>query len=102
MEYFKKRAREILITENEPLKNNSTLGLPSAYKNLKAALRNPVVVHASTHEKPHYMKTTFSMCRNAVDGEKFLEISKLKDSSSKHKSPSSEVSSFLGSQKGNT
>lgn len=83
MDYFKKRAKEILTSDNksettdfDPL---PTFNLGNAYKNLKMALRNPVVVHSGSSEtKPHYMKMTFSMCRNAVKGgERFLEISKL-------------------------
>ena len=61
------------------------LSLPNAFKNLKAALRNPVVVHASNENKPHYMKMTFAMCRNAVNGERFLEISKQQNSANKSK-----------------
>jgi hypothetical protein len=55
----------------------NALSMPNAFKQLKAALRQPVIVHASNENKPHYMKMTFAMCRNAVNGERFLEISKL-------------------------
>mmetsp|Transcript_20055 Transcript_20055/g.14762 ORF Transcript_20055/g.14762 Transcript_20055/m.14762 type:complete len:163 (+) Transcript_20055:490-978(+) len=82
MDFFKKRAKEILLEKNSEEEEEPTgqLSLANAYKNLKAALRNPVVIHATTSdEKPHYMKMTFSMCRNAVNGgEKFLELSKMK------------------------
>lgn len=78
MDYFKRRAKEILMDENQFEYEGNPVPLPNAYKNLKNILRNPVVVHASTSEnKPHYMKMTFAMCRNAVNGERFLEISKL-------------------------
>lgn len=51
--------------------------LSAAYKNLKNTLRAPAAVYNGVAEKPHYMKMTFSMCRNAVNGERFLEISKV-------------------------
>ena len=77
--------------------------MSNAYKSLKAALRNPVIVHASSSEnKPHYLKMTFSMCRNAVNGERFLEMSKLKEltmGKSKQTGPTgtlSDISSILG------
>ena len=77
MDYFKRRAHEILIGEKEVEYEGTPLNLPNAYKNLKAALKNPVIVHANSENKPHYLKMTFSMCRNAVNGERFLEMSKL-------------------------
>lgn len=79
MDYFKQRAYEILLDDKEASLDQqaSQLNLPNAYRNLKAALRKPTVVHASSEEKPGYLKMTFSMCRNAVNGERFLEIQKL-------------------------
>lgn len=77
MDYFKKRAKEILVNEKEVEYDGTLLNLNHAYKNLKNALRNPVVVHGGSENKPHYMKMTFAMCRNAVNGERFLELSKL-------------------------
>lgn len=81
MDYFKKRAKEILLSEKESDIDEHTplFNLNNAYKNLKAVLRNPVVIHSGNSEtKPHYMKMTFSMCRNAVNGgDKFLQMSKL-------------------------
>jgi hypothetical protein len=78
MDYFKKRAKEILMSDKDIEYEGNPLSLPNSYKNLKAALRNPVVIHSGSSEtKPHYMKMTFSMCRNAVNGERFLEMSKL-------------------------
>lgn len=59
------------------------LQLNMCYKNLKQALRNPVVVHNNGHEKPHHLKMTFCMMRNAVNGERFLEMSKLTSTASK-------------------
>lgn len=81
MDYFKKRAKEILLADKESDIDEQTplFNLGNAYKNLKACLRNPVVIHSGNSEtKPHYMKMTFSMCRNAVNGgDKFLEMSAL-------------------------
>lgn len=78
MDYFKKRAKDILMSEKDIEYSGQPLNLGNAYKNLKAQLRNPVIVHSgNTETKPHYMKMTFSMCRNAVNGDRFLEISKL-------------------------
>lgn len=77
MDYFKKRAKEILTSENT-VEYDHPLGLQNAYKSLKGALRNPIIVHATSSEhKPHHLKMTFAMCRNAVNGDRFLEMSKL-------------------------
>ncbi len=42
---------------------------------------------------------TFSMCRNAVNGDRFLEISKLKDSTMSKSKLSAEPSKSLGGSK---
>jgi len=63
-------------------------------KNLKNICKNPVVVHSSVGPKPHYLKMTFSMCRNAVNGERFLELSKMQQNS---KNNQSELSTLGGS-----
>lgn len=47
------------------------------FKNLKNAIRNPVVVHAGAENQPNYLKMTFSTARAAVNGDRFLELSKL-------------------------
>ena len=36
-----------------------------------------MVVHGGSEKKPHYLKMTFSTCRAAVNGDRFLEMSKL-------------------------
>jgi hypothetical protein len=77
MDYFKKRAKEILMTEKEVEYEGNPLQLNMCFKNLKNILRNPIVVHAGGETKPNYLKMTFSMCRNAVNGDRFLEMSKL-------------------------
>ena len=46
MDYFKKRAKEILMDENQFEYDGAPVPLPNAYKNLKNILRNPIVVHA--------------------------------------------------------
>jgi hypothetical protein len=98
MDYFKKRAKEIL-TNDRQLEYENPLSLGNAYKNLKAALRNPVIVHATSSDtKPHHLKMTFSMCRNAVNGDRFLEIAKLKElsqTSSKKQAYSTELASSI-------
>ena len=35
------------------------------------------MVHGGSEKKPHYLKMTFSTCRAAVNGDRFLEMSKL-------------------------
>lgn len=92
LDYFKSRAREILLTDNDVEYDvNTPISLNMCYKNLKNHLRNPIVVHNTGSEhKPGYLKMTFSMCRNAVNGDRFLEISKLKESTMMSKSKVSE------------
>lgn len=81
LDYFKSRARDILTDENDVEYDGNPLSLNMCYKNLKNALRKPVVVHnTGSDTKPGYLKMTFSMCRNAVNGDRFLEISKLQQS----------------------
>ena len=87
MDYFKRRAREILLGDGlmdaagstqVNYDSNYSLSLGNAYKNLKNLMNNPVVVHGSvTGIKPNYMKMTFSTCRQAVNGERFMELAKL-------------------------
>ncbi|CDW73960.1 leucine rich repeat family protein [Stylonychia lemnae] len=99
LDYFKSRAREILLNDKDQEYDNS-ISLNMCYKNLKNQLRNPVVVHnTGSDTKPGYLKMTFSMCRNAVNGDRFLELSKLQQSSM-FKSKISDVSkqSYLGGQ----
>lgn len=46
MDYFKKRAKEILLDDPLNIDVEKPISLPNAYKNLKSLLRNPIVVHA--------------------------------------------------------
>lgn len=105
MDYFKQKAKEILTNDKDLEYDGSALNLNMCFKNLKNALRNPVVVHTNGENKPNYLKMTFSMCRNAVNGDRFLEISKLQsltkgskysETSSIANSKMDKVSSILG------
>ena len=84
MDYFKKKARETLLDDqefdNEPADEVNTISLGNAYKNLKNAIKNPVVVYSYPENKPNYMKMTFSMSRIANQGERFMDLAKLKGS----------------------
>jgi hypothetical protein len=77
MDYFKQRAKDILMNESEVEYEGNALQLGVCFKNLKNAIRNPIVVHGGNEKKPHYLKMTFSTCRAAVNGDRFLEMSKL-------------------------
>ena len=76
MDFFKKRAREILMGEQDMEYEGNPMPLGGAYKNLKHAIKNPSVVYTKMEQKPHYMKMTFSMGRQAPAGGKFLDLSK--------------------------
>lgn len=77
MDYFKQRAKDILMSENEIEYDGNAMQLNLCFKNLKNAIKNPVVVHAGSEHKPNYLKMTFSTCRQAVNGDRYLEMSKL-------------------------
>jgi hypothetical protein len=49
MDFFKKRAREILMSENDLEYTGKPYKLDQAYKNLKNAVKNPIVVHTSAN-----------------------------------------------------
>ena len=76
MDFFKKRARDILMGEQDMEYEGNPMPLGGAYKNLKHAIKNPSVVYTKMENKPHYMKMTFSMGRQAPAGGKFLDLSK--------------------------
>ena len=65
MDFFKKRAREILTNEADLEYEGIPMPLQGAYKNLKHAVKNPSVVYTKMENKPGYMKMTFSMGRHA-------------------------------------
>lgn len=104
MDYFKQRAKDILMNEGDMEYQGSAMQLGMCFKNLKNAIRNPVVVHAGSEQKPHYLKMTFSTCRAAVNGDRFLEMSKIINSSGTLKADSgilgeNSTSSFLPASK---
>ena len=72
MDYFKQRAKDILMNESEIEYEGNALQLGVCFKNLKNAIRNPLIVHGGNEHKPHYLKMTFSTCRAAVNGDRFL------------------------------
>ena len=63
MDFFKKRAREILMNEQEMEYEGAPMPLSGAYKNLKHTIKNPSFVYTKIENRPHYMKMTFSMGR---------------------------------------
>ena len=76
MEFFKKRAREILTSSNEMEYEGVPMPLSGAYKALKQAIKNPSILYSQADEKPGYMKMTFSQGRQAPAGQKILELTK--------------------------
>jgi len=63
MDFFKKRARDILMNEVDLEYDGNPMPLSGAYKNLKHAVKNPTTTFTKLENKPHYMKMTFSMGR---------------------------------------
>jgi hypothetical protein len=76
MDFFKKRAREILTADAELEYEGNPMPLGGAYKNLKHAIKNPSIVYTKLENKPNYMKMTFSMGRQAPAGGRFMDLSK--------------------------
>lgn len=74
MDFFKKRAREILMNESEMEYEGNPMPLSNAYKSLKHSVKNPSTVYTKLETKPHYMKMTFSMGRQAPAGGKYVAI----------------------------
>jgi len=74
MDFFKKRAREILMNDTEMEYEGNPMPLNNAYKNLKHAVKNPSVVYSKLENKPNYMKMTFSMGRQAPAGGKYMDF----------------------------
>jgi len=65
------------MSETDLEYEGNAMQLGMCFKNLKNAIRNPVVVHAGSEKQPNYWKMTFSTARQAVNGDRFLEMSKL-------------------------
>lgn len=76
MDFFKKRAREILTADADLEYEGNPMPLGGAYKNLKHAIKNPAIVYTKLENKPNYMKMTFSMGRQAPAGGRFMDLSK--------------------------
>ena len=77
MDFFKKRARDILMDDADLEYEGNPMPLSGAYKNLKHAIKNPSVgTEGVAENKPNYMKMTFSMGRQAPAGSKLLELTK--------------------------
>ena len=76
MDFFKKRAREILTADADLEYEGNPMPLGGAYKNLKHAIKNPSIVYTKLENKPNYMKMTFSMGRQAPAGGRFMDLSK--------------------------
>ena len=81
MDFFKKRAREILTDEAELEYEGNPMPLAGAYKNLKHAVKNPTEGVSRLDNKPHYMKMTFSQGRQAPAGGRLMELSGGKEGS---------------------
>ena len=101
MDYFKQRAKDILMSDTDLEYDGTAMQLGMCFKSLKNAIRNPLVVHGGSENKPHYLKMTFSTCRAAVNGDKYIEISKLlsKDGSLVNPANSSSVSTLQGASR---
>ena len=76
MDFFKKRARDILMNEADLEYEGNPMPIASAYKSLKHAVKNPSTVYTKLDAKPHYMKMTFSQGRQAPAGGRYLQLSK--------------------------
>lgn len=87
MDFFKQRARQILIEQatgdigyrESDSEDKAYEGAPMAmkicYQQLKSVIKRPAVSYtASTQDKPHYMKMTFAMNRNAAPNAKILQM----------------------------
>ena len=60
MDFFKKRARDILMNESFMEYEGAPMPLSGAYKSLKHAIKNPSIMYSRVADKPNYMKMTFS------------------------------------------
>lgn len=77
MEFFKKRAREILLEEeNDLMYEGVPMPLGTAYKSLKHIIKNPTTVYSKNEKKPGYMKMTFTQGRHAPAGGKYITLEK--------------------------
>ena len=84
MDYFKRRARQILIEQTESsryedceqkLYDGQPIQLKICYQQLKNIIKRPAVSYCATStEKPHYMKGTFAISRSVVPEAKVPQL----------------------------
>ena len=87
MEFFKQRARQILVDppmdgrvsnlEDEYLYEGKALTLKICYQQLKNVIKRPAANIGQTQEKPNYMKMTFAMSRSVAPNSKILQLSSM-------------------------
>ena len=87
MEFFKQRARQILVDppmdgrvsnlEDEYLYDGKALTLKICYQQLKNVIKRPAANIGQTQEKPNYMKITFAMSRSVAPNSKILQLSSM-------------------------
>ena len=87
MEFFKQRARQILVDppmdgrvsnlEDEYLYDGKALTLKICYQQLKNVIKRPAANIGQTQEKPNYMKMTFAMSRSVAPNSKILQLSSM-------------------------
>lgn len=63
------------MNDNDMEYEGVPMPLGGAYKSLKHAIKNPSISYSKVESKPHYMKMTFSMGRQAPAGAKLMEMS---------------------------
>lgn len=77
MDFFKKRAREILMADNDLEYEGVPMPLGGAYKSLKHIVKNPNTVYTKLEKKPGYLKSTFCQGRQAPAGGKFVSANSM-------------------------
>lgn len=83
MDFFKQRARQILLRDSAvPGEENFVIGKPlslkNSYQSLKNAMKRPTVSYSNAEgNNKGYMKMTFAMSRSVAPGSKILELSKM-------------------------
>ena len=99
MDFFKKRAREILMNDTLMEYEGNPMPLAGAYKNLKHAVKNPSTVYTKLESKPGYMKGTFAQGRQAPAANKYLELGKQMDIAKSTKQFQTQLNPLLLSMK---
>ena len=101
MEFFKQRARQILIDvpiglqtqniEDEYLYEGQPMPLKLCYQQLKNMIKRPTGAVGQTQEKPNYMKMTFAMSRIVAPNSKILQLSSMVGNMKKTKESTSQI-----------